>query len=249
MSAHVDVASYAADPDAERVELRRALVAAEQRCSAALHQLDQMRHLNLLREQETALLRQAERKARRCAYYDELTGLPNRHLLQDRFKIAVALAARHDQYAALLFIDLDHFKKVNDTLGHLAGDRLLQQVAARLAGGIRASDTACRLGGDEFVVLLAGLSGRDAAEAVAKNLRMILAAAYVVEGTEVAITVSLGVAVCPGDADGYSDLLRVADRAMYRSKARRPVALSLVNVLPRVSGVPSTALLSLPGAA
>lgn len=244
--ARASAAPYAVDLGAEVTELRRALAAAELRCGAALLQLERMRHQELLREQEAASLREAMHKARSSAYYDELTKLPNRHLLQDRFKIAVALAARHSQYAALLFLDVDHFKKVNDTLGHSAGDNLLQQIAGRLVAGIRASDTACRLGGDEFVVLLSELGSQEAAEIVARDIRVRLAAPYVVEGAEIAITVSLGVAVYPVDAPSYSDLLRVADRAMYRNKARSPAALSIVDTS-RGAAVQGPALVSVPG--
>lgn len=179
-------------------------------------------------------LTEAVLKAQRFAYHDELTGLPNRHLLLDRFQAAVASAVRHDQQVALLFLDLDRFKHVNDTLGHSAGDQLLQQVAARLVACLRASDTACRYGGDEFVLLLPELSGKEGAVVVADNVCAVLAAPYVIDGVEIAITASIGIAMHLVDAHGYGDLLRVSDRAMYRSKARRPAAPSIVgaDVLP-----------------
>ena len=147
------------------------------------------------------MLTEAAAKAQRFAYHDELTGLPNRHLLLDRFKLAVALAARHDEHVALLFIDLDRFKHVNDTLGHSVGDELLQQVATRLVACLRASDTACRYGGDEFVVLLPELSDKDGAVVVADNIRARLAAPYLVDGVEITMTASLGIAMHPVDAD------------------------------------------------
>lgn len=222
----VDGAVHEARPVTDLAELRRALAATELRCEAALRQLDRLRRRDTLHAQETALLTEAVLKARRFAYHDELTRLPNRQLLLDRFKLAVALAQRHDQHVALLFLDLDRFKHVNDTLGHSAGDKLLQQVAVRLLACIRASDTACRYGGDEFVVLLPELSGREGAVVAADHILMHLAAPYVIDGAEISITTSLGIAVNPVDAHGFDDLLRVADRAMYRDKARCPAAPS-----------------------
>ena len=175
---------------------------------------------------------EAVAKAQRFAYHDELTGLPNRHLLLDRFKLAVALAARHDHHVALLFLDLDRFKHVNDTLGHSVGDKLLQQVAVRLVACLRASDTACRYGGDEFVVLLPELGGKDGAVVVADHIRAHLAAPYLIDGAEITMTASLGIAMYPVDAHAYDDLLRVSDRAMYRDKARRPAAPSISGATP-----------------
>ncbi len=180
-----------------------------------------MRRRDAQHEQQVALLQQAVAKAQHFAYHDELTGLPNRHLLFDRFNQVAVLAARHDKPFALLFLDLDRFKDINTTLGHSVGDQLLQQVATRLVGGIRTSDTACRYGGDEFVVLLAELSGREGALAVADNLRAQLAAPYLINGVSITITTSFGIAVYPVDAHGYGDLIQVSDLEMYRHKALR----------------------------
>lgn len=203
-------------------ELRWALTATQLRFGAALRQLDRLRRLDVLREQERALLQQAVVQAWRFAYHDQLTGLPSRHLLLDRFDQAVARAARHDQSVALLFLDLDRFKYINDTLGHSVGDQLLQHVAARLITCIRASDTACRYGGDEFVVLLSELRDTEGAVVAANHIRARLAAPYFIDGIEISITASVGTAVHAVDARGYRDLLRVADLAMYRNKAQRP---------------------------
>jgi diguanylate cyclase (GGDEF)-like protein len=194
------------------------------RFGAALRQLDRLRRRDALLEQENALLTEAVVKARRFAYHDELTGLPNRHLLLDRFNLAVALAERHDEHVALLFLDLDRFKHVNDTLGHSVGDKLLQQVAQRLVACIRASDTACRYGGDEFVVLLSELDAKDGAVVVADNIRAHLAAPHLIDGARITLGTSLGIAMYPVDAPALGDLLRVADLAMYRDKAGRPGA-------------------------
>jgi diguanylate cyclase (GGDEF)-like protein len=217
----------AASPAADLAELRRVLAATERRCAAALRQLDRMRRRDSLREQQTVLLTDAVLKARRFAYHDELTGLPNRRLLLDRFNLAAALASRHHQQVALLFCDLDGFKHVNDTFGHTTGDKLLQEVAARLVACVRASDTVCRYGGDEFVVLLSEIAGADGAVVVAENIRVHIAAPYLIDGAEIAMTASLGMAVYPGDARAYDDLLRLSDLAMYRSKTGRPAARNL----------------------
>ena len=115
---------------------------------------------------------------------------------------------------------MDRFKHVNDTYGHSAGDKLLQQVAGRLIACIRASDTACRYGGDEFVVLLPELSGKEGAVVAADHLRTHLAAPYLIDGAVITVTMSLGMAVHPIDADAYGDLLQISDLAMYRDKTR-----------------------------
>jgi diguanylate cyclase (GGDEF)-like protein len=222
-------AAHAASRDANLAELRRVLAATERRCAAALRQLDRMRRRDSLREQQAVLLTDAVLKARRFAYHDELTGLPNRRLLLDRFNLAAALAARHQQHVALLFLDLDGFKHVNDTFGHTTGDKLLQEVAARLVACVRASDTVCRYGGDEFVVLLSEIAGTDGAVVVAENIRVHIAAPYLIDGAEIAMTASLGMAVYPGDARDYDELLRLSDLAMYRSKTARPAVRNLLD--------------------
>jgi diguanylate cyclase len=223
-----DDAVYGAATRADPAELRRVLAATQLRFAAAMRQLDRMRRRDVLREREAASLKAAVANAQRFAYHDELTGLPNRHSLLDHFDLAVALAARHDEHVALLFLDLDRFKHVNDTFGHSVGDKLLQQVAVRLLACLRASDTACRYGGDEFVVLLPELDSRDGVVVVADNIRASLAAPYFIDGAEIAMTVSLGIAVHPLDGHSFPDLVRVSDRAMYRDKARHSTAPSIL---------------------
>jgi diguanylate cyclase (GGDEF)-like protein len=208
-------------------EVHRVLAAMQLRLGAALRELDRLRHRDALLEQENALLTEAVVKARRFEYHDELTGLPNRHLLLDRFSLSVALAERHNQHVGLLFLDLDRFKHVNDTLGHSVGDKLLQQVAQRLVACIRASDTACRYGGDEFVVLLSELDAKDGAVVVADNIRAHLAAPYLIDGAQITVATSLGMALYRVDGQAFDDLLQVADLAMYRDKARRPATPSI----------------------
>jgi diguanylate cyclase (GGDEF)-like protein len=188
-----------------------------------------MRQRDEFYEQKVALLEEEVVKAQRFAYHDELTGLPNRHLLIDRFNQAAALAVRHHKSAGLLFLDLDRFREINNTLGHSAGDQLLQRIAVRLFAGVRASDTVCRYGGDEFVVLLPEISGKEGALVVASNLRARLAAPYVIDGASITITTSVGIAVYPSDARGYGDLVQASDLAMYRHKARRPPAPIILN--------------------
>lgn len=152
------------------------------------------------------------------AFHDALTGLPNRQLLSDRFTVAHALAQRQNQQMALLFLDLDRFKLVNDTLGHQAGDQILIQTAHRLRDVVRESDTICRLGGDEFVVLLGGLRSPDEATIVAQSIITAIDAPFLAAGREIRIAVSLGIAVCPNDAEDFTELLKKADTALYRAK-------------------------------
>ncbi len=198
----------------------RELAASRQALASAQGQIAELLVQDAARKQELVLLERIAANERAFALRDELTGLANRRLLVDHFDQAVALAARQRKQIALLFLDLDEFKVVNDAFGHSVGDRLLQQVAARLVAGVRASDTVCRLGGDEFVVLLPEVESRDGAVAVSEKVRTQLDAPYVVDGVSIAMTASIGMAVYPGDAKAYADLIRVSDQAMYRDKAR-----------------------------
>lgn len=205
---------------ADAAELERALAASQDHLGAALREIEAQKCQALhLREQVTQLAQELAR-ARRFVHRDELTGLPNRRLLMDRFDQALVRAARQNKQVALLFLDLNGFKRVNDVLGHAAGDRLLQQVAARLAACIRRSDTASRFGGDEFVVLLPELEGRECARRVEQKIRARLAVPYVVGGTTIKMTVSIGMAIYPDDGREYRDLILASDVAMYRNKNR-----------------------------
>lgn len=164
-----------------------------------------------------------EREIQRLAFYDSLTGLPNRMLLMDRMHQALAAAQRKHQGGALLFIDLDNFKTLNDTLGHDKGDQLLQQVAQRLNTCVRSVDTVARLGGDEFVVMLEAL-GPDpgalalSARSVGEKILATLAAPYELAGYQYRSTPSIGVAPFQGDSTSVGDLLKQADLAMYQAK-------------------------------
>ena len=152
------------------------------------------------------------------AQHDFLTGLPNRLLLTDRLTQAIALSRRHGNKVALLFLDLDRFKRVNDSLGHVIGDKLLQSVAQRLAACVRASDTVCRLGGDEFVILLSEIEHVDAATHCAEKLLTAVALPHIIGGHEVHVTVSIGISVCPDDGRDAEAMLKNADTAMYHAK-------------------------------
>ncbi len=155
---------------------------------------------------------------RHMAQHDLLTGLPNRALFSDRVQRELGYAKRHDGRFAMIFLDLDKFKPINDNYGHAVGDRLLQQVAKRLQGALRASDTVGRIGGDEFVVLMGELAGAEAALALAEKIRQELRRPYAIDGHELTISCSLGVAVYPDDGSSEVELFKSADTAMYRAK-------------------------------
>jgi diguanylate cyclase (GGDEF)-like protein/PAS domain S-box-containing protein len=152
------------------------------------------------------------------AYHDSLTGLPNRMLLQDRLSLALAHARRVGAPMSLMFLDLDHFKHINDTLGHTVGDQLLRGVAERLKSCVRAGDTVARVGGDEFTLLLCDLADTKDAALIAQKILDAIARPMILEGNEVFITTSIGIALLPSDGEDAESLLKNADRAMYRAK-------------------------------
>ncbi|MDQ3775175.1 MAG: diguanylate cyclase [Pseudomonadota bacterium] len=166
-----------------------------------------------------------EERVHQLAFYDPITGLPNRALLEDRLRIAIARASRAVGGVAVLFMDLDRFKAVNDSLGHPAGDALLREAAERLPRCLREADTAARWGGDEFVVLVPDLPGdrEAAAEAVAvviEKVRAALARPALIEGQEVEVSTSIGVTLYPWDGTNVTDLIKRADTAVYQAKDR-----------------------------
>lgn len=163
---------------------------------------------------------QALRQAPPDALLDALTRLPNRTALLDRFGQAVAGARRHGTRFALLFVDLDDFKQINDTYGHAFGDNVLHRVADRMVAAVREVDTVSRHGGDEFVVLLAEISQPADAQAVAEKLIAAVGEPVELEGHIVSVTASIGVAICPDDGDEFDTLVARADAAMYESKRR-----------------------------
>ncbi|MFO1253454.1 MAG: GGDEF domain-containing protein, partial [Inhella sp.] len=159
-----------------------------------------------------------EERLRFQAQYDALTELPNRHLFDDRLQVALGQAGRRREGLALVNIDLDKFKPINDTLGHAAGDALLRHVARRLQHALRQSDTVARVGGDEFVALLQPALRAEEVLAVAEKMRAALAQPFELEGQRVEISGSIGVALYPQHGQDAESLGRSADAAMYRAK-------------------------------
>ncbi len=162
--------------------------------------------------------KQAEQRIVRLANYDALTHLPNRHLLQDRIGQVLVKARRNGDRGAVLFIDLDHFKDVNDTMGHDVGDLLLQEVAQRLVACLRSQDTVARQGGDEFIVLLPGVANALDAGTMAQKLLDALLLPYHFKGKQLHISASIGIAVFPDDGQDADTLLKHSDTAMYHAK-------------------------------
>lgn len=152
------------------------------------------------------------------AHYDELTGLPNRQFFKERLTRELSRASRSGEALALLYVDLDNFKRINDTLGHGAGDELLKVVAQRLAGCVKTSDTVARLGGDEFVLILPSLPDPDLAGRVGERALAELAMPLSIGGREYVVRASVGIAIHPNDGSSLEELLKNADTAMYRAK-------------------------------
>ena len=162
---------------------------------------------------------QSEQLIRKQAYFDSLTQLPNRLLALDRLSQLTVEATRNDEKAAVFFLDLDDFKKINDSLGHEAGDKVLIETANRLQRALRKADTIGRLGGDEFIILSKGISTQQNAVGIAEKLLQNFREPFTIEGRELMLTISIGVAMFPDNGKSVSDLLRNADTAMYQAKA------------------------------
>ena len=158
-------------------------------------------------------------KMTHLAQHDFLTGLPNRVLLTERLTQAIRLACRRRKQVALLFLDVDHFKHINDSLGHAVGDQLLESAARRLESCVRATDTVCRQGGDEFVILLAEIEKPHDAAQIAEKLLAALALPHLVDGHELHVTLSIGISVYPDDSVSSDAVLQNADTAMYHAKS------------------------------
>ncbi len=162
--------------------------------------------------------KQTEEKLNFLAHHDPLTGLPNRVLFMDRLRQRISLAKRKNEKLAVMFLDLDRFKEINDSLGHKCGDTLLQIVSDRLQECLRESDTIARMGGDEFTILLSEVASQDDAHVVARRCLDCIAEPMEIEGTEIIISASLGIAMYPDDSKDASGLLKAADISMYRAK-------------------------------
>jgi diguanylate cyclase (GGDEF)-like protein/PAS domain S-box-containing protein len=164
--------------------------------------------------------RLAEEQVRHLANHDALTNLPNRRLLEDRLAQAMMMAKRNGDQVAILFIDLDHFKPINDSLGHRVGDLLLQAVAKRLLGLLRAVDTVSRVGGDEFVLILPDMQSEGAAADIAQRMLESLVQCYLIAGHSLYITASIGISLYPNDGTDVETLIGCADVAMYHAKQK-----------------------------
>ncbi len=200
---------------AARVSLEAARDALER---AVAERTIELQEANARLQAEIGDRRQAETRAQHLADHDALTGLPNRRLLEDRLTQALAASQRNRKQTAVMFVDLDRFKNINDSLGHAAGDLVLKEVADRLVKQLRVVDTTCRMGGDEFVVVLPEIKqASDAANVAAKILETV-ALPVLVEDRELQITPSIGISVFPDDGRDAESLIRNADAAMYHAK-------------------------------
>ncbi len=177
-----------------------------------------LKTLNKSLVNEIAIRKQAEERILHMASHDQLTGLPNRALLMDRLDTSVKLASRHNCKLAIIFIDLDGFKAVNDTYGHQSGDELLQIIASRFNATLRRSDTVARVGGDEFIVLLNRTKSPKDSEIVAQNLLNVIKKPVELQTGPVYVGASLGISLFPDHSTDAKTLIEQADHAMYKVK-------------------------------
>ena len=179
--------------------------------------------VGILRRQvrrQTEIIRRSEARFRQLAEHDGLTGLPVRNVLLERLKLALDEIRRQANSLALLMVDVDNFKHINDSMGHAVGDQVLFTIGARLQGSLRSSDTVARMGGDEFTVLLTGLDHPDEAKAIASQLVSKIAEPMVLQGIRIEVSVSVGIATYPESGSDAITLLRNSDEALYQAKAR-----------------------------
>ncbi|TGN41785.1 bifunctional diguanylate cyclase/phosphodiesterase [Marinobacter confluentis] len=181
----------------------------------------------LILGEDISIRKRYEQQLLRQANYDILTGLPNRMLALDRLKLALAQARRENTLVGVMFLDLDNFKHINDTLGHDAGDNLLIEAARRISSCLRGTSTVARLGGDEFLVVLPGLSDPQATTQVAQRILTTFEPPYILNGQEVFVTTSIGISIFPHDSDNSGMLLQHADAAMYQAKNKGKSAFAV----------------------
>ena len=191
--------------------------------------MQDLKRVNARLEEEVQERKLAEERARELAIRDPLTGLLNRRSLIEQLNHAITLSARGDKQFALLFLDLDKFKIVNDTLGHEAGDELLREVSRRLGAAIRESDTAARLGGDEFVILLEVLTSPDDITKVAQKISHALSTPYHIGEHDISSSATIGIAIYPSDGKDVQTLMKHADLAMYSAKHQRRGSIQFFN--------------------
>jgi diguanylate cyclase (GGDEF)-like protein len=203
----------------KREEVIRAAI--QQRANSETHLMEANEHLVVAAVHSQTLAEAAEHATLQMSYKAErdfLTGLPNRALLSDRLAQSIALAIRHCMRLAVLYVDLDNFKDINDSFGHSVGDQLLQSAAQRLEKCIRHSDTVSRQGGDEFVVLLSEVESAQDAACVSEKLIKAMAKPHLIGDHELKMTLSIGISLFPDDAGDAETLLTNADTAMYHAK-------------------------------
>ena len=162
------------------------------------------------------------------ANHDALTGLPNRMLLMDRLEQLLPRMRRQGQRLAVMFLDLDDFKQVNDTYGHEVGDQLLKFVAERLRATVRVGDTVARMSGDEFIILIENVENQETLEAMSQKIRQKLAVGFQIDDQQICVRISAGIAMFPEDGDSPEALIKQADMRMYANKNARTVSLHLV---------------------
>ena len=202
-------------------DLALALAIAEEQLHGTLRENELLRVSNQRLMTALSDVSRQNSEAYHLAHHDALTGLPNRLMLLRRLQDGIADAFVRQQQLALMFIDLDGFKVVNDRYGHTTGDKLLGVVARRIVGCVRSDDVACRYGGDEFVVMLSNLHDGSLAVGLADEIRRQVEGRYCIDGIELTISASIGMALYPVDGEHHDTLLEVADASMYRNKSAR----------------------------
>ncbi len=222
------VVGLRAELESLQLELAAARAGLEGSRGAQLREVNEQLVLSALRSQHVADTAAGDLdELTRTSQRDALTGTPNRVLMRDRLEQAIALSRRHGTRAAVLFVDVDRFKHINDEMGHGAGDEVLQLLARRMESVVRASDTVGRHGGDEFLVLLAEVAQASDAQAIAEKMLAALAVPCVVQSRKLRMTASIGIALFPDDGADAATLVDRADAAMYRVKHRGGGGLEL----------------------